>query len=149
MYILYLGTQSFDKIWRPFKFLRFVVLGRFGLYNTKQLLGKKPLQIQIGLIEFFKQNLCSMASVASIDHQSRMFDGGGATKVCRASSRTSEAKLPAQGSGRGGLLIKQIAIHFVSTPVLDLRPFPNLFPTKNWGEQGGVETLGEQKFITV
>ena len=80
-----------------------------------------------------------MASVASIDHQSRMFDSGGATKVCRASSRTSEAKIPAQGSGRGGLLIKQIAIHFMSTPLLDLRPFPNLFPTKNWGEKGGIK----------
>ena len=85
-----------------------------------------------------------MASVASIEHQSRMFDGGGATKVCRASSRTSEAKMPAQGSGRGGLLIKQIGIHFVSTPLLDLRPFPNLFPTKI-GEKGGgeLQTLGE------
>ena len=52
---------------------------------------------------------CLVAPVASIEHQSRMFDGGGATKVCRASSRTSEAKMPAQGSGRGGLSIKQIA----------------------------------------
>ena len=40
--------------------------------------------------------------------------------------------MPAQGSGRGGLLIKQIAIHHLSTPVLDLGPQEDPSQTVYW-----------------